>query len=143
MNGPDPADVWVEVRAWRLVALSDRRAAAMCLAGDPPLLGVAAFHCQQAAEKLPKRHLVHAGVDFGKTHDIERLGRQVLSRFPELRALVASMEAWTIWNTAYRYPDLAENEPEPSARELSRALVMIEHLADKLEALGPPGPTRT
>ena len=36
------------------VAHADRRVAAVCLATDPPLRGVAAFHCQQAVEKLDR-----------------------------------------------------------------------------------------
>jgi hypothetical protein len=51
---------------------------------NPPLLDVAAFHCQQAAEKLLKGFLVHASVDFGKMHDLEKLGQS--SSSPSLQS---------------------------------------------------------
>ena len=82
MSGPDPADVWDEVVGWLRVAEADRRAATVCMDSGPPLLEVAAFHCQQAVEKLLKGFLVHASVDFTKTHDLERLGAVVVVHFP-------------------------------------------------------------
>ena len=57
------------------VAGSDQRAARICLAADPPLPGVAAYHCQQAIEKLLKGFLVRSNTDFGKTHDLDELGQ--------------------------------------------------------------------
>jgi HEPN domain-containing protein len=138
MSGPDPADVWQEVLGWLRVADRDQRAAAICLASDPPLDDVGAFHCQQAAEKLLKGFLVHASVDFGKTHDLERLGDTVAVHVPAVAPLAESMRGWTNWNIAYRYPDIAEPEPVPSSEELAQALDVIARLAEMLRSLGPP-----
>jgi HEPN domain-containing protein len=88
-----------------------------------PVADAAAFHCQQAAEKLLKGFLVHAGLDFGKTHDLGRLVRVVAAHFPSVALLVSTMDDWTAWNIAYRYPDLAE--PHPSAEELLQAFDVI------------------
>ncbi len=47
-----------EVKRWLEKADHDRRAAPLALAGEPPITDVAAFHCQQAVEKLLKAYLV-------------------------------------------------------------------------------------
>lgn len=52
MSGVDPAKQRVEAKAWLAKADEDLRAIRLCLDGRPPVLGVAAYHCQQAAEKL-------------------------------------------------------------------------------------------
>jgi HEPN domain-containing protein len=43
-----------EANAWLARADEDLRAVRPCLDAPPPVLGVAAYHCQQAAEKLIK-----------------------------------------------------------------------------------------
>ena len=108
---------------------------------DPPLHDVAAFHCQQAAEKLLKGFLVHANVDFSKTHDLGRLAQVVTAHHPSVAPLVMGMDDWTSWSVAYRYPDLAEPQPEPSAEELSLALDLISRLAEVLRSLAPSSAT--
>src|SRR5437588_4612828 len=54
MKTPDPRARWQAVERWRRVAERDRRTVLACMAGDPPLHDSAAFHCQQAVEKLLK-----------------------------------------------------------------------------------------
>jgi HEPN domain-containing protein len=135
MSGPDPEAVRRQVEDWLGVAEIDRLAALACLATSPPLTTAAAFHCQQAAEKLLKGFLVHADVSFGKTHDLRKLGLSVASRFQNLAAVVGVMEEWTIWNSAYRYPTDAIPEPVPSPDELRRALAVIDGLAARLRSL--------
>ena len=61
MKTPDPPARWRAVGDWLAVAEEDRRVAAACIAMEPPLRGVAAFHCQQAVEKLLKGFLTLAG----------------------------------------------------------------------------------
>jgi HEPN domain-containing protein len=105
---------------------------------DPPSLGGAAYHCQQAAEKLLKGFLVRDNIDFRRTHDLYRLGHAVSGRFPTVLPLVASMRAWTTWGVAYRYPGEAEPEPEPNLEELTKAPDSISLLAAALRSLAPP-----
>ncbi len=119
-------------------ALEDARMAHGLLHLDPPSLGGAAYHCQQAAEKLLKGFLVRDNIDFRRTHDLDRLGHAVAGRFPAALPLVASMRPWTTWGVAYRYPGEAEPEPEPSVEELYEALELISSLADVLRSLAPP-----
>ena len=116
---------------------SDQRAARLCLDADPPLRDVATFHCQQAAEKLLKGFLVHAGVHVRKTHDLEVLGEAVLGHFPSVEALLNPMREWNARSVAYRYPGEAGREPEPSVEELSRALDVIGQFEVALLSLAP------
>jgi HEPN domain-containing protein len=141
MSGPDPADVWQEVVGWLRVAGIDQRAIEVCITSVPPLSEVAAFHCQQAAEKLLKGFLVRAGIDFGKTHDLERLGQIVSRNFASVAPIEASMRDWTKWNIAYRYPEITEPDPLPTVEELTEALHLIGCLAEMLRSSGPPSET--
>jgi len=136
-NDPDVTELWQEVLAWIKVARADQRAATLCVQSDPPLHDVAAFHCQQAAEKLLKAFLVRANQDFGKTHDLAKLGYLVTMQFPSITPLVTAMQDWTAWSVAYRYPGEAGPEPEPSAEELSRAPDLIARLESALRSLAP------
>ena len=56
-----------EARRWLAVADEDLGAAEALLAVEPPRPKSAAYHCQQAIEKLVKGLLVLAGVTFRKT----------------------------------------------------------------------------
>jgi HEPN domain-containing protein len=95
----------------------------------------------KAAEKLLKGFLVHASIDFGKTHDLEKLGQIVVVRFPPVERLVAAMRGWTNWNIAYRHPDIDEPVVLPTLEELTRALDLIANLAQMLRTLEPPADT--
>jgi HEPN domain-containing protein len=138
MSGPDPAVLWLRVQGWIRHAAEDERIARGCLGFDPPSLGGAAFHCQQAAEKLLKGFLVRAGTDFRKTHDLDALGQSVAAVFPSTAPLLSPLRQWTTWNVAYRYPGETELEPEPSTEELTRALELVAQLTAVLRGLGPP-----
>ena len=137
MSGDDPTGLWNEVLAWLRVAESDRQAARLCLARDPPLADVAAFHCEQAAEKLLKGFLVRANIGFRKTHDLGALAASVIARFPAVEGLARPIERWTAWGVAYRYPTESEPEPEPTVAELNEALSLIDRLATLLRSLAP------
>ena len=133
MSGADPEALRQKVLQWMAVAQIDRDAAEMCLAAFPT---VAAFHCQQAAEKLLKGFLVRANVDFRKTHDLKELGQAAAARFPELAPIVRKLERWTVWSFAYRYPaETVPDPPPPSIAELNAALETIDRLAAVLRAL--------
>ncbi len=138
MSGPDPSELWQEVLAWLRKAETDQRAAEACLNLEPPLHDAAAFHCQQAAEKLLKGFLVRGSTDFAKTHNLKYLGGVVIGLCPSVGPLVTPMANWTHWSVAYRYPDDPGPEPEPSADELRDALNLIKRLEDALRALAPP-----
>ena len=58
MSGPDEGAIETERRReaarWLAVAMEDARVALACLEMARPAFGIAAYHCQQAAEKLVK-----------------------------------------------------------------------------------------
>ena len=135
MSGPDAGIPWAEVEAWIAFAEKDRQAAAICLAADPPLPDVAAFHCQQAGEKLLKGFLVRAGHPVRRTHDLAELGDQVAALFPSVADRVRAMETWTVWSNAYRYPSEDVPDRPPSRLELQTALDAIDRLAQALRSL--------
>ena len=137
MSDPDPAELWREVLGWLRVADNDRRVAQLCLDATPPAWEGAAYHCQQAAEKLLKGFLVRADTDFGRTHDLDHLGYLVLLHFPAVHPLVEPLAAWTHWAVAYRYPDDSGPEPQPTLAELQTALALIDELQAALRALAP------
>jgi len=130
----DRAAVREVVEEWIASADADRGAVAACLASNPPLVTVAAFHCQQAAEKLLKGFMVLAGQRFRKVHDLVALGKLVRSRYPAASEVVRSVEPLTNWSIAYRYPGM-ESPPPPSIAELNAALETIDRLAAALRAL--------
>jgi HEPN domain-containing protein len=137
MIDPDPLARWGRVEGWIRHAGDDARIARGCLGFDPPARGGAAYHCQQAAEKLFKGFLVLAGIDFRRTHDLDTLAQFLLPHFPALRPLLTVMAAWTAWGVAYRYPAEEEPEPEPSMEELFGALDAIRQLDAALRSLAP------
>jgi len=136
MKAPDPVARWAAVERWLAVADRDRRAVEICMAADPPSREVAAFHCQQAVEKLLKGFLTLAGKRSRKTHSLAQLGSMVEDSFPELAPLLQAVEDWSKWVVAYRYP--SENaDPEPDDDELTRALAAIDELEQQLRAKAP------
>jgi HEPN domain-containing protein len=137
MSGADPDDRWLDVLGWLRVAGSDQRTVRVCLTADPPLVDVATFHCQQAAEKLLKGFLAQAKVHIRKTHDLDTLAELVVGHFPAVSVLLAPMRAWTTWSVAYRYPGEDGPEPEPTVEELFQALDLISQLDAALRSLAP------
>jgi uncharacterized protein len=143
MKSSDPHAWWEAVEDRLAVAREGRRVAAVCLATDPPLRGVAAFHCQQAVEKLLKGFLTLAGKRSRKTHSLEQLGAMAQASFPEITDLAAAAKDWSGWAFDYRYPASRRRaKPLPEEDELNRALVVIDALAVRLRAANPAPPGR-
>ncbi len=80
----DKATPRSEAFGWFERADHDLRAVRVCLAASDFLPDIAAYHCQQAAEKLIKGVLVLAGVSFRKTHDLDELADLAAAHFPSL-----------------------------------------------------------
>jgi HEPN domain-containing protein len=140
MNGAEAIERRREAAGWLQIAREDVRVAHACLALDPPARGVAAYHCQQAAEKLVKGLLVAASVPFRKTHDIDELADLAASHYSECRDVLDAIRPLTVWGFAYRYPgteDIAE--PVPDAAEMRRTIDLIERLAERLQVAATPG----
>ncbi len=128
-----------EAGRWLAVAVADMRVVRLCLDANGPMLGIAAYHCQQAAEKVVKGMLVMAGIPFTKTHDMARLGDLAASHYLDWQHLLVETGRLTVWGYAYRYPGLEDvPEPEPSPDALLVAQATINRLAEHLRVLITP-----
>ena len=76
------------------------------------------FHAQQAAEKAVKAVLVHLGVDFPKSHRLDRLAG-LLPGNANPGFDVSALTELAPWAVAGRYPENIENPTENEARRLS------------------------
>ena len=138
MSGPDPAAVRRVVEEWIQIARDDLRGMRACCDLDPPLTTVGAYLCQQAAEKVLKGFHVQANIRFRKTHDLGALADVVALYFPAIGPLAAQTEAWTDWNSVYRYPNESDVPDDPTVEELVAAAELIERLIEALLDLVPP-----
>jgi hypothetical protein len=93
------------------------------MAADPPLRASAAFHCQQAVEKLLKGFLYSGREAISQDPFARPTGRGRASELLGHRLARGSGRDWTVWAVAYRYP-LAEgpDETEPDDDERRRAV---------------------
>ncbi len=91
------------VLAWLVVVDRDMAGIRNNLFGPEPVPAVAAYHCQQAAEKLVKLVLVSLGQSPPKIHNIVALVDDVPLNHP-LRPRLVPLEQFTPFGFAYRYP---------------------------------------
>ena len=135
MNAPeDPAAQWAEAGRWLAKADEDVVVAELALAREPPLTEPAAFHCQQAAEKILKALLVAAGVAPARSHDMERLVQAAAPLYPSLSDEMQAFARLTEWLTASRYPDLGGGlGEEPS--DVAEMLALIKAFGTDVRAL--------
>jgi HEPN domain-containing protein len=138
MKAPDTRARWQAVERWLRVAERDRKMVLACMASDPPLYDGAAFHCQQAVEKLLKGFLTLAGKRGGKIHSLEQLGALAQASFPDITELVAAAHGWSKWAWVYRYPE-EDAPPQPDETEIRAALDVIERLSAALREKRPQG----
>lgn len=107
--------------------MEDRRVAMACLALDPPSLGNAAYHCQQAAEKVLKGLLVEAEIGFRRVHDLDELADAATRCFPDFAADLDACRPFTAWATEYRYPS-EDNSPPPDEQAIAEAIDLLGRL---------------
>ena len=138
--GPiDPAAQWEEARRWVAIADKDLRAVAICLQAKPPATETAAYHCQQAAEKLLQALLVAAARPTRKTHDLDELASLVAEVHPDLASLVRNCCFMTRWGFVYRYPiESGGAAPQaPTGAEIGVAQAMLSELRSAIAARDP------
>ncbi|OGL48663.1 MAG: hypothetical protein A2161_21450 [Candidatus Schekmanbacteria bacterium RBG_13_48_7] len=114
-----------DTKAWFRRACIDQRAAKHDLIADPPLLEDAAFHCQQAAEKIMKTFLCWHDHPFRKTHSLEELGEQCLGIDPDLKRHVDPVVPITEYAWKFRYPGELE---ELTTENIKDFLEIVQHL---------------
>lgn len=115
--------VWDTAQEWLEAADDDLACATAVLEMSPPSLRAAAFHSQQAAEKLVKCFLVRHQVEFSRTHDIGDLLESVRSVNPDLAESLWPARHLTQWAVAGRYP----GGPEPADEQAVAELIATAH----------------
>ncbi len=132
------------VRQWLRKAAADLAAARHLMSGDVDLLASAAFHAQQAAEKVLKAVLTWHQCEVPKTHDLALLVDHIAARDPELGARVRRSVALTPYGVAARHPG---DFPEPASAEVQAAVDLageiLRAVLDSLpaEVRPPEGPS--
>jgi HEPN domain-containing protein len=91
------------VREWLDAAELDLRTIRNCLWGPDPTAASAAYHCQQASEKLVKAVLISIGIHPPKSHNIHDLVRMIEPSHP-LLPTSSPLARLTPFAWAFRYP---------------------------------------
>jgi HEPN domain-containing protein len=129
----DPHRV-ADTQAWLRKAAADLRGAEIDLSATPPLLGDAAFHCQQASEKAQKGFLAWHDAPFRKTHDLAELGHQCVSIDSSLESICRRAERLTSYSWIFRYPGGPEG---PTREEADEALALASEVYKEILARLP------
>jgi HEPN domain-containing protein len=119
-----------EVAAWLERARQDLRAVEVDLAANPPLLGDAAFHSQQAVEKALKAFLTRHDHRFRATHDIGELALACLEHDPSLEALLRESAPLTEYAWRFRYPGEVF---EPGREEVEDAHRLASQVVERID----------
>ena len=100
MSEPEAAP---EARRGLRSAREDLHMVRMALGEDPPVVGPACFHSQQAAEKALKAALVLEGIEVPYVHDLRRLRNLLPDGWPGGPSNIA-LQRLTEWGAESRYP---------------------------------------
>ncbi len=113
--------------AWIAKADEDIDAANLCLGTGDRMVNVAAFHTQQAAEKLLKALIAMAGIEPPRVHDLAELNDLVAGVAPDAGKLSESIETITSWAILTRYPTHGDTPP-PTSVEVADLLSLVKQL---------------
>jgi predicted nucleotidyltransferase/HEPN domain-containing protein len=106
-------------------------AAVSCIHGPRVVPSRAAFHVQQAAEKLAKAALAAHRIRPDKTHEIGDVAERLPDDFP-LKPRLLELERFSGYAVAFRYPG-GPSVPVPAASEIEQWIAGIETLKADLE----------
>lgn len=124
-----------EIRQWMQKAHHDLITAAQVLELDPPLTDIAAYHCQQAAEKALKAYLVQQDTPFSKTHDLTELVATCAVSDPRFASLSEPAATLTPYAVVFRYPT---GQPDPPVTLACQAVEIAQYVVDFVEPLLAP-----
>jgi HEPN domain-containing protein len=121
------------VRGWVAKAENDFKNATHTLKlGDDCPADTVCFHAQQCVEKYLKAALVHEGIDFPKTHDLEEIVVLLPARLRV--SLTIEEQRWlTGYATAARYPGW----PDVSLAEARQAIALARRVRKEVRGLLP------
>lgn len=119
-----------EAARWLAKADDDLVVAELIRQGAPQAAWAACFHAQQAAEKALKAVLVVQGIDFPRSHALDRLAALLPAH---LRARFGEqvLETLTPWAIAGRYP---EEVPSPDAATTAGVVAMAHEVVPAARA---------
>lgn len=129
-----------EVQAWLVVVDRDVKAIRNNLYGPEPEPQMAAYHCQQAVEKLAKTLHIAAGMMPPKSHDIDVLVARLPTGHP-LAQRIAALAYLTAFISAPRYPGAGifdDPSPDLPISEVAGWLAEILALRNIHRFLGLP-----
>ena len=130
-----------DAKAWLTKAWHDLETARLVANAQPPLLDVAVYHCQQAAEKAIKAFLVHHRQMVERTHDVEVLVDLAADIEPEIGQLADAADALTPYASRFRYPNATfamEPEPEEFEEAFRQAQAIYQFVIGHLPAEAHP-----
>ncbi|MCE5230409.1 HEPN domain-containing protein [bacterium] len=115
------------VSQWVDKAEMDLRASRLVLDHDSSIVGVAAFHAQQAAEKYLKALLTWKQITFTKTHDIglllETLNRNGIALVEDLRKTIILSD----FAVDSRYPGDIPELSNAEAEKIYQLALLVKH----------------
>lgn len=114
-----------EVKAWLLKANSDLIAARILIERSSLVLGPAAFHCQQAAEKTLKAFLAWRSVSFEKVHSLVYLVDLCEVEDPRFASLREETESLSPYAVEIRCPGDAPDVSLAEARDALTAATAV------------------
>ncbi len=113
--------------SWIAKADEDIDTVDLCLSAGGRLANVAAFHTQQAAEKLLKALIAMAGIEPPRVHDLAELTDLAGKAKSDVRTLAEKIETITSWAVLTRYPSHGDTPP-PTTGEIADALRLVKQL---------------
>lgn len=120
-----------EVDKWLTISKRDLQSARVLL--KELILENVAYHCQQSAEKTLKAYLVHQGVGFPKTHDLDVLLDLCCQFDAEFRRWDDVADTLTPYATEFRYPsDTLEPEEADALQAIEMAAAMLNFVTQRL-----------
>ena len=113
------------IRAYLELAAKDAEAAELLLAGGNRY---AAYHVQQAVEKITKALLLARGVEAGIEHRLEELSRR-FAEGDDWPVRLQPFVSYSAYATAFRYPTPGGRIPaDPPADALRRDIASVRDL---------------
>ena len=123
-----------ELRRWIEKAEHDVRTAEAAVDLSRPITDTAAFHCQQAVEKMLKAYLFWRDRDFEKIHDLRALTLECAGFDGAFRELLDRVGPLSGYAVRFRYP----GPNDPTVDEVHAALAVVREVREfVLERLPP------
>jgi HEPN domain-containing protein len=116
------------VAEWLKRVERDLRTARLCCETDDPMPEQAAYHVQQAAEKLTEAVLVAVHKRPRKGHQIGEFAKRLPPSFPDRERFLA-LDRLSDYVWAHRYPEEERGRPPPSLPSVSEAREWLAEVA--------------